>query len=136
MKNFIPLFLIFAVVKSYGSTNQISIRTIMTCQQSSANQWIEVGIAYNDSPGLKAFIVSHHSANITKENSSKLIFNSPVYQFDRSDETTFEDNQKLFKLSVSKITDLGRLYVILDDARNLIINGLICYKNSSITFDN
>lgn len=120
MKLLIPS--LFFLSTSYA---KVSVHTLVTC----ADQVTEVGIALDHSPNLKALIVSK------TELGDKLIYNSLVYSFERSEETTYEDNRQTFKLAISRIMQLGKLKAILDNSQNLILNGLICYKNSSISYD-
>ncbi len=129
---FITLTLLLGF-SAHASPRPTTVDTLITCQQEDGDQWVEIGIALNDGPGLRAYVVAHNS----DDGSAKLIENRQVSVSKKNGKTVYQDSLQTLRLTVSKKSGdlVGNLIVLQDGPGGLKQNGLLCYKNSSIQFD-
>lgn len=118
------------------STAQTTVETVITCNQDDGDQWVQIGIALNDGPGLRALVV----VNDVDDDSSKLVMDRQVFSTKKDGKTIYEDSHKTIRLVVfrdsSRFHELqGDLSVIQDGPGSLRQEGLFCYERSNISFD-
>lgn len=130
-----PLFvlLIISIASSaQASVQETTVETMITCQQDEGDHWTEVGVALNDGPGLRAYIVTHH------DDHAKLVSQHHVFEKNKNTKTVvFEDTHQTIRLETTKkrtrIT--GKLSLLQDGPGGLMLDRLLCYENSSIIFE-
>lgn len=127
----ISALFIFSSVQA--KAEKTSIETLITCQQDDGDQWIEVAIALNDGPGLRAYVVAHDE----DDESDKLIAERLVTENSKNDVTVYEDKNHTLRLTIMKKGDslVGNFALLQEGSSGIQKYNLPCYEKSTIMFE-
>ena len=114
-----------------ASVQQTTVETVITCQQDDGDQWVEIGIALNDGPGLRAYVVAHD----TDHGSAKLIVNRQVSVSKKNGKTVYSDSLDTLRLVVSKKPTeiVGSLRVLRDGPGGIKRDGLVSHMDLALS---
>ncbi|MCM2322117.1 MAG: hypothetical protein NDJ90_02535 [Oligoflexia bacterium] len=122
----------FALIAN-AAPKKVTVETMITCQQDDGDQWVEIGIALNDGPGLRALVVEHN----VDDDSSKLVANRQVVASKQGKKTIYQDRDETIRLTVEKRSGqiMGSVSVLQDGPGGFSQGGLYCYEKSDISYD-
>ncbi len=129
----ISLITLLAFGLTANAAQKQTVETVITCQQDDGDQWVEVGIALNDGPGLLALVVQHNA----DDDSSKLLAKHQVFSRKQGKKTIYQNADETIRLVVEKKNGhlVGSLSVLQDGPGGLSQEGLYCYEKSEISFE-
>jgi hypothetical protein len=111
---------------------QVTTETLYTCQQEDGDQWIEVGIALNDGPGLRALVVAHDE----DDRSSKLISSRLVRGYQKEGALVYEDASRTIRVNIKKNVRIitASLTLLRDGPGSISISRLSCEEKGLISY--
>ncbi|MES2802456.1 MAG: hypothetical protein V4654_08185 [Bdellovibrionota bacterium] len=129
------LSLSFLCSQSFGEAPRYSetLKTVVTCQQSDGDHWLEVGVTKQDANVLKLLLVMHND----DDGSAKLIYEQAVELSKRtSTKAIFHDVRNTVVLAIDLKTLVANFKLEEPGPNEVIMaENLKCYLNSDITFE-
>ncbi|MGZ3745242.1 MAG: hypothetical protein ACXWRA_15710 [Pseudobdellovibrionaceae bacterium] len=137
MNMFLALLTMFAAFSAQASpttpTATTTLPTLITCERNDRERWVEVGIIQNPGPEYRALVVVHD----INEGRPELVANRQVFKVTINGTTLYEDAHQTLRLTFSKRgkSIMGSLGVIQNGPGGFMQEGLECFENSTITFE-
>ncbi len=112
---------------------QTTVETIMTCQQVTGDQWVEVGIARSNGHNLLAYVIAHNTNNGT----AKLVAKVEVSELYRGQSRVYHDRLGSFRLLAVRNYDglTGEVTFQKRGLKSISARSLVCRYDDKVRFD-
>src|SRR5690606_28512873 len=124
---------VVATALPFNNRTQKVVETIITCQQVNNDQWIEMGIARNESHNLQAFVISH----VANRGTSTLLAKLDVSEVYRGQARAYHDRSGFFRLLITWNANgvSGEASLRKKGLKPVSEKSLVCLYDDKVTFD-
>lgn len=132
MKTALMFILTSLLMNAAQANSEITQKTLVTCEQTDGDQWIEIGVTTYTKGSYRLAVVLHNdddgSAKLQQEIIVTLVENT-------SSKISLTDNFETTKLMVNKYEKTAQFYLLKDGPDSIQDERMSCELDSTITWN-